>query len=86
MTMSKYSEMDTEHLINEMIALNLDVPPDLAQEIASREDALIYLRRILQGDKYWRPGGPGDAWAPIHVIHILPLRACLNIFSHWPEG
>jgi len=30
--MSKYNEMDTESLINEMISLNLDVPPDLAQE------------------------------------------------------
>jgi hypothetical protein len=71
--MSKYNEMDTESLINEMISLNLDVPPDLAQEIASREDAIIYLKRILQDDKYWYQGGPGDAWAPIHTIHILPL-------------
>ncbi|VVB84945.1 Uncharacterised protein [uncultured archaeon] len=71
--MSKYKEMDTESLINEMISLNLDVPPNLAQEIASRKDAIFYLRRILQGDKYWYPGGLGDAWAPIHVIHILPL-------------
>lgn len=71
--MSKYNEMDTESLINEMIYLNLDVPPDLAQEIASREDAIIYLKSILQDDKYWYQGGPGDAWAPIHAIHILPL-------------
>lgn len=71
--MSKYKEMDTESLINEMIALNLDVPSDLAQEIASRKDAIFYLRRILREDKYWNPGGPSDAWAPIHVIHILPL-------------
>ncbi|VVB55348.1 Uncharacterised protein [uncultured archaeon] len=71
--MSKYNEMDTESLINEMIYLNLDVPPDLAQEIASREDAIIHLKRILQDDKYWYQGGPGDAWAPIHAIHILPL-------------
>ncbi|MFZ3168278.1 MAG: DUF1186 domain-containing protein [Candidatus Methanoperedens sp.] len=68
-----YKETDTESLINEMISLNLDVPPDLAQEIASKEDAIIYLKRILQDDKYWYQGGPGDAWAPIHAIHILPL-------------
>ncbi len=71
--MSKYNEMDTESLINEMLSLNLDVPPELAQEIASRDDAVFYLKRILQDDKCWYQGGPGDAWAPIHAIHILPL-------------
>lgn len=71
--MSKYKEINTESLINEMISLNLNVPPELAQEIALREDAIIYLKRILQDDKYWYQGGPGDAWAPIHTIHILSL-------------
>ena len=71
--MSEYTEMKTEPLIMEMVSLCLEVPPDLAQEIASRDDAISYLRDILQNDKYWDHGGPGDGWAPYHVIHILPL-------------
>ncbi len=42
--MSRYKEMNTEPLINEMVSLCLEVPPELAQEIASREDAISYLR------------------------------------------
>lgn len=71
--MSRYKEMNTEPLINEMVSLCLEVPPELAEEIASREDAISYLRDILQNEKYWDHGGPGDGWAPYHVIHILPL-------------
>jgi hypothetical protein len=71
--MSKYKEMKTEALIMEMISLSLEVPQELAREIASREDAVSYLKGILQNDKYWHQGGPGDGWAPIHAIHILPL-------------
>jgi hypothetical protein len=71
--MSRYKEMNTEPLIKEMVSLCLEVPPELAQEIASREDAISYLRDILQNEKYWNHGGLGDAWAPYHVIHILPL-------------
>lgn len=71
--MSEYKEMETEPLIMEMVSLGLEVPAELAQEIASREDAVPYLRDILKNDKYWIQGGPGDAWAPYHVIHILPL-------------
>jgi len=73
MTMSEYSEMPTEHLIQEMVSLCLEVPPELAQEIGSRDNAISFLSDILQGDEYWNHGGPGDGWAPYHVIHILPL-------------
>ena len=72
-TMSKYKEMKTELLIKEMVTLCLEVPQELAQEISSRDDAFSYLRGILQNEKYWYIGGPGDAWAPLHAIHILPL-------------
>lgn len=72
-TMYKYKEIKTESLINEMVSLCLEVPSELACEIASRDDAIPYLRDILQNDKYWDHGGPGDAWTPYHVIHILPL-------------
>lgn len=65
--------MKTEFLITEMVSLCLEVPQELAQQIASRDHAVSYLRVILQNKKYWHQGGPGDAWAPIHAIHILPL-------------
>ena len=72
-SMSRYKEMKTESLIMEMVSLCLEVPPELAKEIASRDDAVSYLKGILQNEKYWYQGGPGDAWAPYHTIHILPL-------------
>jgi hypothetical protein len=71
--MTKYNEMKTEPLIMEMVSLGLEVPQELAKEIASREDAFYYLERILHDEKYWYRGGPGDAWTPYHAIHILPL-------------
>ncbi len=73
MIMSEYKEMNTEHLINEIVSLCLEVPPELAQEISSRDNAISYLRDILQNNEYWDHGAPGDARAPYHVIHILPL-------------
>jgi len=45
----------------------------LAQEIAKRDDAVFYLRKLIQDGKHWRSSGPGGGWSPIHVIHILPL-------------
>jgi len=71
--MSEYKEMKTEQLINEMVSLCLEVPPELAQEIGSRDNAISFLSDILHNDEYWDHGGPGDGWAPYHVIHILPL-------------
>jgi hypothetical protein len=71
--MSRYKEMKTEHLIQEMVSLCLEVPPELAQEIGSRDNAISFLSDILHGDEYWDHGGPGDGWAPYHVIHILTL-------------
>ena len=65
--------MKTEPLIIEMVSLGLEVPQELAKEIASREDTFYYLERILHDEKYWYQGGPGDAWTPYHAIHILPL-------------
>ena len=73
MTMTKYNEMKTEPLIMEMVSLGLEVPQELANEIASKDDAFYYLERILQDEKYWLQGGPGDAWTPYHAIHLLPL-------------
>jgi uncharacterized protein YecA (UPF0149 family) len=66
-------EMSTPELLEAMADLGLYVNQTLALEIAERDDAVFYLRRIIQDGKYWYQGGPGDAWTPIHAIHILPL-------------
>lgn len=60
-------------LIDIMTELGLYVNKQLAQEIAKRDDAVFYLRKLIQDGKYWRSSGPGDGLSPIHVIHILPL-------------
>ena len=60
-------------LIEIMTELGLYVNKKLAQEIAKRDDAVFYLRKLLQDGKHWRSSGPGDGWSPIHAIHILPL-------------
>lgn len=66
-------EYPTEALIEIMVELGLYVNKTLAQEIAKREDAVFYLRKLLQYGKHWRSGGPGDGWSPLHAIHILAL-------------
>ncbi|MCX9029792.1 MAG: hypothetical protein OIN86_16635 [Candidatus Methanoperedens sp.] len=38
------------------------MPPELAQEIGSRDDAISFLKDILQNDDYWNHSGLGDAW------------------------
>jgi hypothetical protein len=43
MTMSGYKEINTEPLITEMFSLCLEIPPELACEIASRDDAISYI-------------------------------------------
>ena len=60
-------------LIDIMTELGLYVNKQLAQEIAKRDDAVFYLRKLIQDGKHWRSSGPGGGWSPIHVIHILPL-------------
>lgn len=60
-------------LIDIMTELELFVNKQLAQEIAKRDDAVFYLRKLIQDGKHWRSSGPGGGWSPIHVIHILPL-------------
>jgi len=65
--------VDTEDLVDYMISLELDVNRDLALEIGKREDALFYLRKLLQDGMLWYSTRRGNGWAPIHAIHILPL-------------
>lgn len=45
----------------------------LAREITKRDDAVFYLRKLLQDGKHWRNNGPGGGWSPFHAIHILAL-------------
>jgi len=70
---SKIPEMSTEELLELMVGLELFVNKYLAREIAKREDAVFWLRRLLQNGIHWRNDGPGDAWSPIHAIHILAM-------------
>jgi hypothetical protein len=51
--------MKTEHLINEMVSLCLEVPPELAQEIGSRDNDISFLSDILLGDE---PCGSGKKY------------------------
>jgi len=66
-------EYPTEVLIEIMVELGLYVNKTLACEIAKRDDAVFYLRKLLQYGKHWRNSGPGDGWSPLHAIHILAL-------------
>jgi HEAT repeat protein len=66
-------ETSTEELIEGLTALKLYVNKKFAQEIAKRDDAVFYLRKLLQDGKHWRNSGPGDGWSPLHAIHILAL-------------
>ncbi|MCE8429508.1 MAG: hypothetical protein J5U19_14105 [Candidatus Methanoperedens sp.] len=66
-------EYPTEVLIEIMVELGLFVNEALAQEITKRDDAVFYLRKLLQYGKHWRNNGPGDVWSPLHSIHILAL-------------
>ena len=62
-------EMSTEELIELMIELNLYVNKTLALEIAKREDAVFYLRKLIQNGRHWRT----SIWPHVHAIHILTL-------------
>jgi len=66
-------EYPTELLIQIMVDLGLYVNKTLAQEIAKRDDAVFYLRKLLQYGKHWRDNSPGSGWSPFHAIHILAL-------------
>jgi hypothetical protein len=67
------SQYPTAVVVEIMVELGLFVNKTLAQEIAKRDDAVFYLRKLLQDGKNWRNNGPGRGWSPIHAIHILPL-------------
>jgi len=68
---TKYPEWSTEELINEFVSSELRVPVALAKEICNRPDSTPYLARIFEEEIYRELGGPGDAWSPIHTLHLL---------------
>ena len=63
----------TAVLIEIMAELGLYVNKQLAQEIAKRDDAVFYLRKLLQDGKHWRDNYYGGGWSPFHSIYILAL-------------
>ncbi len=65
--------MPTEELVELMMDLGLYVNKTLALEIAQREDAVFWLKKVVQHGGNWYQGTRGDAWPPLHTIHILPL-------------
>jgi len=70
-------EMSTEKLVDLMVELKLYVNRTLALEIAKREDAVFYLRKLLQDGRHWRD----DIWSPVHAIHILALVKSKEAFE-----
>ena len=74
-------EYPTEALIDIMVGLGLYVNKKLACEIAKRDDAVFYLRKLLQYGKHWRDNGPGSGWSPLHAIHILALIKSTEAFE-----
>jgi hypothetical protein len=69
----KIPRMKTKSLIETMVELELFVNKTLALEISKRDDAVFYLRKIIQDSDSWGDDGYGKGWAPIHTIFILPL-------------
>ena len=67
------SDYPTDLLIEIMVELGLYVNKTLATEIAQRDDAVFYLRKLLQDGIHWHNEAPGDGWSPFHAIHILAL-------------
>ncbi len=70
---AKIPEMSTEELIELMVKLKLYVNKTLALEIAKRNDAVFWLRKMIQDGRHWLNTGTGEGWSPIHTIHILAL-------------
>ena len=68
---ANYRGMSTDELIAAFVSSELRVPIPLAEEICNRPDSVPYLARIIEEDNYWKWGGPGDAWSPIHALHLL---------------
>lgn len=74
--------METKSLIETMVELELFVNKTLALEISKRDDAVFYLRKIIQDSDSWGDGGYGKGWAPIHTIFILPLSRIKKLCSY----
>ncbi|NJD77934.1 MAG: DUF1186 domain-containing protein [Candidatus Methanoperedens sp.] len=71
------SGMPTEELVDLMVELKLYVNRTLALEIVKREDAVFYLRKLLQDGRHWRD----DIWSPVHAIHIIALIKSKEAFE-----
>lgn len=56
----KIPKMETKSLIETMVELELFVNKTLALEISKRDDAVFYLRKIIQDSDYWGDDGFGE--------------------------
>jgi hypothetical protein len=63
--------LSTEDFIDTFVSSGLRVPITLVQELCNGPEAIPHVARILDDDTYWKVGGPGDGWSPIHALHIL---------------
>jgi hypothetical protein len=74
-------EESTEGLIEIMLQLKLYVNKPFALELAKRDDAVFWLRRMLQHGRNWYFDDSGNGWAPIHAVHILSLIKTKEAFE-----
>ncbi|MBN1134448.1 MAG: DUF1186 domain-containing protein [Methanosarcinaceae archaeon] len=70
---SNLPEIPTKLLMEIMVSLELYVNKKVVMEIIKRDDAVFWLRKIIQDGRFWYHKSYGDGWAPIHAIHILPI-------------
>ena len=66
-------EKSTKELVELMVYLGPYVNKYLVTEIVKREDAVFWLRKLVQDGRHWRDEGPGSGWSPVHAIHILAI-------------
>ena len=60
-----------ETLIQWLLDSGLNVERDVADMIKDTPETIPFLVDILRTNKYWQKGEAGDAWAPLHALHLL---------------
>ena len=66
-------DVPTGTLVSAIIELGCFVTEEIAIEMAGREDALFWLRKLLQDGRLWHPGKRWDPFGPENAMHILAL-------------
>lgn len=85
-------EKEPEYLVELLIESGLNVDKKLSEEIKNKKEAIPLLIDILKTNKYWQKGEEGDAWAPLHALHLLSamkaqeaLPIILDILRYRPD-